>query len=253
MLYQIYFSPTGGTKKVADIMADAWPEIPQPIDLADPTETFSRFAFQPQDVCLVAVPSFGGRIPAVVSQRLGQMTGGGAQVILICVYGNRAYEDTLVELQDVLTERGFLCCAAVAAIAQHSIMRQFAAGRPDDRDRLQLSAFAAQIRDKLAGPKPELTSVLPGNRPYKPLGTIPMVPKGGKGCSRCGFCAAKCPVGAIDLTDPTITDKTKCISCMQCVSICPQHTRKVNPALVFAASQKMKKVCSVPKENELYL
>ena len=102
-----------------------------------------------QDLCLVAVPSYGGRVPGVNAERLRRITGNGAKAILVCVYGNREWDDTLTELQDVLEALGFVCVAAVAAVAEHSMFRQFAAGRPDREDAAQLSAFAGKIREKL--------------------------------------------------------------------------------------------------------
>ena len=101
-LYQIYFSPTGGTKKVADIMSKTWncPKIE--IDLSNPDIDFSQFTFSTDDLCIVSVPCFGGRVPAVSLSRINQMTGGNAQTIIVVTYGNRAYEDTLIELTNTL-------------------------------------------------------------------------------------------------------------------------------------------------------
>lgn len=61
-----------------------------------------------------------------------------------------AYEDTLAELEDIVRKAGFHIVAAVASVAEHSILRKFAAGRPDEEDRQQLLAFSAQIQQKLA-------------------------------------------------------------------------------------------------------
>lgn len=80
-----------------------------------------------------------------------------------------------------------------------------------------------------------------------------MVPKPGKGCNHCGLCAQKCPVHAIDPQDPQNTDQDLCISCMRCVSICPQSARKVNPVMLAAADLMLKKVCTDRKEGELYI
>ena len=80
------------------------------------------------------MPSYAGRVTAIAAERLRAIHGGGAKCILVCVYGNRAYEDTLVEMEDIARECGFEIVAAVAAIAEHSIMHQYAAGRPDAAD-----------------------------------------------------------------------------------------------------------------------
>ena len=92
-----------------------------------------------EDLAVIAVPSYAGRVPAVAVQRLAAVKGNGARAVLVCVYGNRAYEDTLVELADTAKEAGFRVMAAVSAIAEHSIARQFAAGRPDAEDAQRLA------------------------------------------------------------------------------------------------------------------
>lgn len=253
MLYHIYFSPTGGTKKVLERISSPWTETPQAIDLAKAEGDFAQYKFQATDICLVAVPSFGGRVPGVALERLAQMTGGGAGTALICAYGNRAYDDTLLELRDCLDGQGFRCVAAVAAVTEHSIMRQFGKGRPNEEDRQELRQFGRQIRQALEEDAAPARVEVPGKFPYVDYKGVPFVPKAGRDCTHCGLCAKRCPVGAIDLDNPAATDKGKCMACMQCVSLCPKHTRKLNDALLFAATQKMKKACLSPKKNYLFL
>ena len=97
------------------------------------------------------MPSFGGRAPAVAIERLKQISGNGAKCTLVCVYGNRAYEDTLVEMEDAANHCGFQVVAAIAAVAEHSILSQYASNRPDASDEKQLVNFADQIADKDGG------------------------------------------------------------------------------------------------------
>ena len=131
-LYEIVFSPTGGTQRAADMLAKGIGGDAQTIDLSD--VNFGGTSLTADDAAVIAVPSFGGRVPAVAVERLGKIAGNGAKAVLLCVYGNRAYEDTLAELADAAKAAGFAVVAAVAAIAEHSIARQFAAGRPDADD-----------------------------------------------------------------------------------------------------------------------
>lgn len=145
-LYNIVFSPTGGTKKVADCLTGALEGDVTTVDLTDSKQDLNAVSLTKEDAAVISVPSYGGRVPAVAAERLGVVHGNGARAILVCVYGNRAYEDTLVELEDAAKQAGFQVIAAVAAIAEHSIARQFAAGRPDAQDIAQLSAFAEQIQ-----------------------------------------------------------------------------------------------------------
>ena len=95
--YNIYFSPTGGTKKVADILVNHLSEEYQEIDLCKNMESL---VLNQDDVCMVSVPSYGGRVPAIAIRRLQNISANGAKAILNCVYGNREWDDTLTELQD---------------------------------------------------------------------------------------------------------------------------------------------------------
>ena len=186
---EIIFSPTGGTEKVARIIGRQWSESTTKINLSDPKTDFSGSDINKEDRVLIAMPSFGGRAPAVAIERLKKIAGNGAKCTLVCVYGNRAYEDTLAEMEDAAKECGFQVVAAVAAVAQHSIIPQYAANRPDASDEKQLAGFAQQIAER----KDAVTSV-PGNRPYKKAGGAGLVPKPSNDCVRCGVCAKNCPV-----------------------------------------------------------
>lgn len=252
-VYEITFSPTGGTKKAADIFTRSFCPESTYIDLISQKTDYTTYAFGPEDICIVSVPSYGGRVPDIAAKRLRQMKGNGAKAILIAVYGNRDYDDTFAELQDVLEEAGFVCAAGVAAIAEHSIMRQFAAGRPNEQDEKELAEFARRIRSAMESGNAAGALKLPGNRPYREYGGVPMKPQAGKDCVRCGYCAKECPVGAISAEDPSETDNTKCISCMRCIAVCPQKARNVSKAMLIAGSMKLKKECGGYKENELFL
>lgn len=249
-IYSIYFSPTGGTKKVMDILAGEWKDgKTRSLDLSGASVSDEKYSFKKEDICLIGVPAFGGRVPDVAAQRLRSMSGGGAGAVLVVVYGNRAYDDTFAELADLAVECGFEVKAGIAAVAEHSIMRQYAKGRPDAQDVRELKEFAREIQRNWETQK---KAELPGNRPYRSYDGVPFKPKADKRCNGCGGCARECPVQAIPKENPSKTDKEKCISCMRCIAVCPRHARKLNPVMLYVASHKMKKLFEGRKPNELF-
>lgn len=251
---QITFSPTGGTARVADIITSAWGMPVHKIDLSNAQTAGSPLSLGKEELAVIAVPSYGGRVPGLAAQRISNIRGSRTPCVIVCVYGNRAYEDTLVELGDLVEKGGFQVSAAVAAIAEHSIVRQYAAGRPDAKDENELIHFAQQILNKINGGPGELTAPqIPGNRPYKKASGAGLVPKANDHCTGCGLCAAQCPAEAISPENLKTADGKKCISCMRCVAKCPQSARGINQAAVSAISLALKKACSARKENELYL
>ena len=199
---------------------------------------------------MVAVPSYGGRIPSAVTDMFCNVKADGTKAILVAVFGNRAIDDTLLELQDVLEASGFVCIAGMEAVAEHSLMHQFGTGRPDQQDEKELLEFAAKI---MQNSEAQRTPAFPGNRPYREYGGVPLKPVANGKCTSCGLCAKECPAGAIPLDNPKMTDKDKCISCMHCVAVCPKKARNYSKLVSFIAGLKMKKVCSGRKENKLYL
>ncbi len=143
--YNIFFSPTGGTEKVADIVAKGTKLDAEEIDLIKEPDKLMKVKFEKKDLCLVAVPSYGGRIPSVVTDMFRKVKADGTKAILVAVFGNRMIDDTLLELQDVLEASGFVCIAGMEAVAEHSLMHQFGTGRPDRQDEKELLEFAAKI------------------------------------------------------------------------------------------------------------
>lgn len=248
--YQLVFSPTGGTEKAAAAITKNWPQV-RAIDLSLPDTDGSAVSIESDALVLVAMPCFGGVAPQLALDRFARIKGNGATCVLAAVYGNRAYENTLVQMQDTAQAAGFQVIAAVSAVAEHSIIHQYAAGRPNAEDREELARFGTKILEKAESGSTE-TLVIPGKRPYKTSGGG-MVPTANARCTGCGLCAQKCPAQAISPERCKTTEKSKCIGCMRCVSICPVHARNVNRLMVSIASLAIKKACSAPKANELFL
>ena len=241
------FSPTGGCSKIASAIAGT--RLSTRVDLCAPVSPQNV----PADAPLLAVlPVYGGRLPAVAVQRLKALQGKGSPAIAVVVYGNRAYEDALLELRDTLTAAGFNVIAAAAFIAEHSIVRSIAPGRPDASDLAQAVDFGNAVAAKLASGRADTVSV-PGNEEYRPLPQMPVTPMVTDACGGCGMCAIKCPVEAIPADNPRSTDASRCILCMRCVAICPRKARLLPPPAQAAFTERLNAVASEPKQPEIYL
>jgi len=259
--FELYFSPTGGTLQSVKILG---PEMfghlgmePVPVNLLSLGRDGGELPVcDAEDICLVSVPSFAGRVPLPAVNLLQKMEGNGARAILHVVYGNRAIDDTLLELRDIMEEAGFVCAAAVESVAEHSMFRQFGAGRPDAEDKAELKDFAGRIAALLqAGDSAcslEGQLQVPGNYPYRERKPVSAIPEGGAGCSGCGICAAECPVHAIPAEAPKTVNRELCFGCMRCVSLCPSGARDIPETVRGKMLPIMQQNCSGRKENRLY-
>lgn len=244
-LTQAVFSPTGGTQRVADAIASALNV--NKIDLC--AEVAPLPLFTP---LMAVLPVYGGRLPAVAVERLRKIKGAGQPAVAVVVYGNRAYDDALLELKNELTDAGFTVVAAAAFVAEHSIVRSIAAGRPNAQDIAIAADFGKAVAAKLASDDKTPVTV-PSNYPYKDLPKMPVVPLTLESCGGCGRCARLCPVGAIPATAPHTTDASKCILCMRCVAICPRRARIMPPPALEMFTQRLNAVAAEPKQPELFL
>lgn len=243
------FSPTGSTRTVAQAIAATREQ--EHIDLLKPITPCTIDANTP---LLAVVPVYGGRVPAIAIERLSALQSQGGPAIAVVVYGNRAYEDALLELKNALTNSGFRVVAAAAFIAEHSVARCIATGRPHAQDKQTAAEFATAVDAKLTRPVTEQACVpVPGNEEMKPLPKMPATPMVTDACGGCGRCARECPMGAIPAENPRTTDATLCILCMRCVSICPRQARILPPPLLAGMTARLQACAAEPRLPELFV
>lgn len=252
MIYELLFSATGRSKNVLEIFSPRWDGEKQRIDLSDTAFDRGEYNFTADDICIVCTSVYEGRVPAPAAEKLKKLQGNGAKAVLVAVFGNRAIDDCLLEMKNIVTEAGFVPVAAVESSVQHSIMPQVEPSRPDDADKKELAEFAQKIKAIMEKDSCGKLDV-PGKTPYVEMGGIPFKPKANKKCIECGACARKCPVQAIPPENPKITDKEKCINCMRCVEICPENARDFPKWLISGAYMAMKSKFAGRKPNRLYI
>jgi ferredoxin len=256
------FSPTGTTRTVLEGIARGMDcgEV-ELIDITTPEARRVPLRTAEDDLLVVGVPVYMGRVPALLADWLGAIEADKTPAVAVAVYGNRVYDDTLIELRDFLTAGGCRTIAGGAFIGEHSFSTDetpTAAGRPDPNDLALAEAFGERIREKvLSAPSvdeiPEVT--LPGCRPYRSDPTLWQVDfiDVGDGCTRCGVCAEVCPVGAIDPDDSAVIDTTRCITCCACIRRCPEGIRTMKPGLVQEAAVRLSTLYAGRKEPEVFV
>lgn len=251
MIQVIYFSATDTTKRIVTVIAEQLGSERNFLNLT--VRQSQSVNMEKDDVVVLGVPVYGGRVPQLAAERLKAIHGQGQKAIAVCIYGNRDYDDALVELCDIAENQGFTLIAASAFIAEHCIFPKVATARPDDIDMKNINQFAELCRRRIAGAEPFDKNQVKGKRPYlKPAG-VPIHPKADKRlCTRCGLCAKECPTGAITEVQPYLTDNSICISCCRCISVCPSHARAFGGLLYKIAGWKFTKDYSRRRDAEWF-
>lgn len=252
----IYFSPTHTSRTTALAVAEGMAELGAEaldIDLTKP-EARADFSLElaEGDVAVIGYPVYAGRVPRVLAELLANVKGGGAAAVPVAVYGNRDFDDALVEMADLLDDAGFAVVAAGAFVGEHSFSRLVGTDRPDAADVEAAVAFGAAVAAKLvAGERsaPELR----GNRPYTEYrADLPFMPATTDACTDCGVCAHVCPMAAIDPADVRRVDE-RCISCCACVKACPEAAKTYADTPIDGMARLLQENCAVRREPETFL
>lgn len=239
----LYFSPTLTTRRVVSAIAKGIAqrlEVPySEVDITTPAQRVGQLSFSEGDLVVFGAPVYIGRMPNLISPYFKTIKGGGALGVPVAVYGNRAYDDGLIELRDIMEEDGFRLVAAGAFVGEHTFSRILGGGRPDSRDLAIAEQFAREIAQKVAqfGAAAAGRVEVPGTPyPYsgfykatdtskKSVDIRKVVPQTDLSkCNRCGLCAQMCAMGAIDFEDCTQV-VGKCIKCGACLKRCPQGAK----------------------------
>ena len=267
----VSFSPTGNSKKVAESIAKGTQAQIEYVDLTPPSVKNQGFEEFHDELAVIASPVYAGRIPNEAAFRIRKLKANDTPAVIIITYGNRAYEDALVELSDIVQEVGFKPIAAGAFVGEHSWSipeMPTAHGRPDDEDLKKAEEFGKKILEKLEGIE-DVRSIPPatgyGKAPYTRhmrgqlkwynFGELTSPSTDEEVCVKCGRCVEVCPTGAVTIKyvgsnpSPSLglsilvvsTDEDTCIWCCACVKNCPSGARVMSKRLLRSQEGRWKR------------
>lgn len=259
-----YFSPTGTTRQILQGIADGLGAANmEHIDLTPPNADEQKPAEISDELVLLGVPVYEGRVPKAAIPRLSRLKADKTPAVIVVVYGNRDFDDSLIELNDISRELGFLPIAGGAFIGEHSFAnenRPLGNGRPDADDLQAAKEFGARIRAKLN----EMDSIddasliePPGNKPYREIDRSALEDRSAttidEDCALCGDCAPLCPVGAITVAETVQTDNMACILCNACVKSCPTGARVVDDPMINKIANWVSKNFQARREPQTFI
>lgn len=252
----VYFSPTGNTKKAVGSIAKGIGIDTVEYDLTKLQEREKKYSFTENDLVIIGAPVYAGRIPKLDKELFSGLSAQNTPVILVVSYGNRDYDDALLELKNISKSKGFVPIAAGAFIGEHTYSSLVATKRPDQEDIEKMIFFGEQIRQKLKDSESiDMNLEVRGNFPYrKGMGSSSIVPETNDNCTSCMICVKKCPTKAISNENPKEINTSKCIKCFACVKNCPVNAKDIRLDAFKDMIKSLEVACSkIRKEPELFL
>ena len=258
----ISFSPTGTTQKVLESIAKGIAiENVDHINLTLPEEAQQTRQPFSDELVIIGAPVYGGRLPVDAINRFKKLKASKTLAILIVVYGNREFEDALLELKNLATELGFNPVAGGAFIGEHSFATKdlpIATGRPDSLDIQKAMDFGTKIKDKvnaLQSPDTQIDFEIQGMFPYEAGGVRSMAVSPvtqEDTCTVCGTCASVCPTDAISINGSVETEIELCIRCCACIKNCPTGARFIEDSKWLNIAKWLNENCSARKEPQFF-
>jgi ferredoxin len=255
------FSPTGTSLSILEAIKQGMHiEKTEIINATRSDQRKQSLLAASNDLLVIAMPVYSGRLPVVAEQWLQQMSLDNTPTVCVVVYGNREYDDALLELKNIVQQRGGVPVAGATFIGEHSFSTDstpIAVSRPDSTDLEQARTFGEKIQsiiDSFDAVPVEKKLNVPGNLPYKAIG------KGGAldfidisaACTLCGQCASVCPVDAITISDSVTMDLENCIHCCACIKACPVHARTMKEGALMDAAKRLSTMCNEPKKPTFF-
>ena len=272
-----YFSPTGNARRIVTEIAEmiaGQAGLPlQTFDFTLPETRKDVQCFGAGDLLVIGTPVYAGRIPNKILPAVQTLfEGNGALAVPVVTFGNRSFDNALIEMRMELEQHGFHTIAGGAFVSGHVFSDLLAPGRPDAEDIKFIRQFAQDIFSKIngisEGEKDGMAQIpapvqVKGEDPipgyYRPLGVdgkpavfLKAKPKTTDACDDCGLCARACPMGSISSENCRIVTGV-CIKCQACIKICPVHAKYFDDEAFLSHVRMLEENYTRPAENEVFL
>lgn len=183
-LHLIFFSPVFHTRVITRMLGArlnaelGLAETPVEHDITDYSQASPSLRFGPEDLVILASPVYGGRLPYPCRTASDAVRRRKTPALLVVSYGNRAFEDALLEMKDIVEKQKFLPSRPQPVLQNTALLPSMPQDAPTPMTKRPTPPFPPPSKRSWTA----LIPVCPIRFPYR--GIIPIVCTGNLPCPR---------------------------------------------------------------------